>query len=293
MAFIRYLVGIIGRFFRLVLKVKFKKSIYQSMGFYGPFSVNVNERKIILNNDRDGISNDIFYSGIFGNFEGLSLKIWNQLCLNAETSYVFDIGGYSGIYSLVAASASTKINIQTFEPHPGTFNLLMQNISSNTFKNINANNFALGDKDGKIKFYNAVGNHPSGFSSINHRFIEKNADIKICDVKNFSSLLNSTFSDLKISLIKIDIERAELPLLQSVIERILEDRACVLSEILDVEFYEEFDDLFFANNYQSIKIDDLNNSFKKVDRLLGGSKMGDNVLFLPSEFNFNIIEKSL
>ena len=95
------------------------------------------------------------------------------------------------------------------------------------------------------------------------------------------------------SLIKIDIERAELPLLRSVIKRILEDRTCVLSEILDVEFYEEFDDLFFANNYQSIKIDDANNSFVKVDRLLGSSKIGDNVLFLPSEFDFSIIEKSL
>ena len=131
MTFIKYIIGIIGRLLRLAFKVKLKKSTYQSMGFYGPFSVNINQKKINFYNNRDGISNDIFYSGIFGNFEGLSLKIWNQLCLNAEKSYVLDIGGYTGVYSLVAASASTHINIQTFEPHPGTFNLLTQNISLN------------------------------------------------------------------------------------------------------------------------------------------------------------------
>jgi len=293
MTFIKYIIGIIGRLLRLAFKVKLKKSTYQSMGFYGPFSVNINQKKINFYNNRDGISNDIFYSGIFGNFEGLSLKIWNQLCLNAEKSYVLDIGGYTGVYSLVAASASTHINIQTFEPHPGTFNLLTQNICLNSFKNINANNFGLGDIDGKIKFYNAIGNHPSGFSSVNHRFIEENADVKICDVKNLNSLLNSSFSNLKISLIKIDIERAELPVLRSAIDRILEDRTFVLSEILDVEFYEEFDNLFFANNYQSIKINDSNSSYEKVDRLLGTKKTGNNVLFLPPEFNFSKIEQSL
>ena len=68
------------------------------MGFSGPFSIFLNNQKITLNNFRDEISNDIFYSGIFGNYEGYSLKIWNQLSIQTEKSYVLDIGGYSGSF---------------------------------------------------------------------------------------------------------------------------------------------------------------------------------------------------
>ena len=286
--FIKYLAGNFGKFLRNIFHIKLSKDIYKSLGFYGVFSVSLNNTKITFHNFRDEISNDIFYSGIFGNYEGFSLKIWNQLCLEAKKSYVLDIGGYSGVYSLVAASANKKINIQTYEPHPNTFSWLKKNINSNKFKNININNFALSHKDGDLVFYNSKGENPPGFSAINHSFTEKDAGTMRCKAKNVNNLLQKNLTDMKISLIKIDIERAELSLLRLIIKRIVRDKTIILCEILDKDLYPKFDELFAPYGYESILIDDINYQAKRVKNLKGESKVGKNVLFLTSEFNFNL-----
>ena len=263
------------------------------MGFSGPFSIFLNNQKITLNNFRDEISNDIFYSGIFGNYEGYSLKIWNQLSIQTEKSYVLDIGGYSGIFSLVSASANSEISIHSFEPHPDTFKRLKKNISSNIYTNISPHNFALDIKNGDFTFYNSKGTSPSGFSLVNHSHIEKDAGTKICKTKKIDELLEERYKDMRISLIKIDVERAEYPILQSIISRIIQDKSCVLCEILDEEFYEKFDQLFCTNHFQSIVIDDDKHSAFQVKKLAGMSKVGRNILFIPKDFNFKDIQESL
>lgn len=293
MAALKYLAGQFGKFLRNYLRIKIPQNIYKSMGFYGEFIFEVNSTKVTLNNFRDEISNDIFYSGIFGSYEGFSLKLWNHLCLQAEDSIVMDIGAFSGVYSLVAANANSKIDIYSFEPHPITFKMLEKNIQLNNFKNIYLNNYALSDHDGEMKFYNSKGDTPSGFSSVNHRFIEKDAGTKICKARNVSSVLSSELSKKRISLIKIDIERAELPLLKTMIDRIVKDKTIVLSEILDEEFYEDFDKLFYQNGYQSVLIDDDSNKLHLVNRLSNITKVGRNVLFLDPNQDFDLIQKAI
>ena len=290
---LKYLLGQLGQFLRIFLRLKLPKKLYRSMGFSGPFSIFLNNQKIRLNNFRDEISNHIFYSGIFGNYEGYSLKIWNQLSIQTEKSYVLDIGGYSGIFSLVSASANSEISIHSFEPHPDTFKRLKKNISSNIYTNISTHNFALDIKNGDFKFYNSKGTSPSGFSLVNHSHIEKDAGTKICKTKKIDELLEERYKDMRISLIKIDVERAEYPILQSIISRIIQDKSCVLCEILDEEFYEKFDQLFCTNHFQSIVIDDDKHSAFQVKKLAGMSKVGRNILFIPKDFNFKDIQESL
>jgi FkbM family methyltransferase len=285
MAAIKYLLGQFGKFLRNYLRIKIPQNIYKSMGFYGEFIFEANGTEVTLHNFRDEISNDIFYSGIYGNYEGHSLELWNNLCLQAQDSIVMDIGAFSGVYSLVAANANPKIDIYSFEPHPNTFKMLKKNTQSNNFKNIYLNNYALSDYDGEIKFYNSKGDAPSGFSAVNHRFIEKDAGTKICIARDVLSILNSELSMKRISLIKIDIERGELPLLRIMIDRIVKDKTIVLSEILDEEFYEDFDTLFHQNGFQSIKINDSNHSTEIVASLGGTRRIGRNVLFIPAEIN--------
>ena len=98
---------------------------------------------------------------------------------------------------------------------------------------------------------------------------------------------------MRISLIKIDIERAEYPILQSIISRIIQDKSCVLCEILDEEFYDKFDKLFCTNHFQSIVIDDDKHSAFKVKKLAGMTKVGRNILFIPKDLNFKETQESL
>lgn len=290
---IKYLVGQLGKFLRIFFSLKLPKRIYRFMSFNGSFKIFLNNKEIRLNSFRDEISNHIFYSGIFGNYEGYSLKIWNQLSLQAEKSYVLDIGGYSGIYSLVGASANSEISIHAFEPHPDTFKKLKKNIDSNIFANISAHNFALDIKNGDLIFYNSKGTSPSGFSSVNHIYIEKDAGTMICKSKKINDLFEEKYKDMRISLIKIDIERGEYPVLKSIIQRIIQDKSCVLCEILDEESYGKFDELFCTNDFQTIVIDDDKHSAFQVKKLAGMSRVGRNILFTPKDFNFKDIQESL
>lgn len=280
MRFIKHLVGKFGKILRTKFGIIFPYSIYRFLNFSEPFSFEVNNKEIIIHPLCE-VSNHIFYSGIYGNFEGHSLKIWNHLCISLRDSYVFDIGGYSGIYSLVAASANKEIKVHAFEPHPNTFKILQKNISLNSFKNIFINNFAVDLFDGDITFYNSKGHAPSGFSSVNHKFIAKDSGTLVCTAKDIRVLLKNIYSDKKISLMKIDIERAELPILNEIISRILVDNAYVLCEILDEENYKKFDSLFFKNGYRAILIDDINKKAIEVNQLENVKQIGRNILFIP------------
>lgn len=280
MKFIKYLLGEFGKLLRTKFKFNFSQSIYRHLGFNDSFTFQVNDRNICMHS-LCSVSNDIFYSGIYGNYEGHSLRIWNHLCMNLKDSYVFDIGGYSGAYSLVAASANHEVKIHTFEPHPNTFRILKKNIDSNTFDNIYIHNFALSLSDGDITFYNSVGHAPSGFSSINHKYISRDAGTLVCKSKDISRLLDSDYKDKRISLMKLDIERAELPLLQQIISRLINDSTCILCEILDEESYQEFDTLFTLNGYKSIQVDDNNKKAIEVNNLKDAKKIGRNVVFIP------------
>ena len=172
-------ISFIGRILRNVFSIRFPENIYKFLSFNGIFSVQINNQKINFNHFKDEISNHIFYSGIFGNYEGFSIKIWNQLCKKVSRSHVLDIGGFSGVYSLVAASANQNITIHTFEPHPSTYSFLKKNISINRFNNINSYNFALLDSDGIVNFYNSKGTNPPGFTSVKHDFIESGSETNL------------------------------------------------------------------------------------------------------------------
>tara|TARA_B110001450_G_C17548244_1_gene451505 strand:- start:50 stop:964 length:915 start_codon:yes stop_codon:yes gene_type:complete len=280
---LQYMAGVTGRVLREVLKVNLPKSLYSRLYFKGRFTISINNKLITINHFGDTISNDIYYSGIFGNYEGHSLKLWNRLCLSVDESVVMDIGAYSGIYSLVAASANQGIEIHAFEPHPNTFKILTNNIALNSFKNIFLNNYALAEIDGDILFYNSLGKAPSGFSAVNHRNINKNSTTKICNGRDVLKILNTDLKGKRISLIKIDIERAELPLLRIMIDRIIHDRTIVLSEILDEEDFEHFDELFTKNGFYSVKIIDQDHTIKILNSLYGTKREGFNIIFVPSE----------
>ena len=280
---LQYTAAIIGKALRGACKVNLPKSLYSHLYFKGKFTVPINNNFITIDHFGDTISNDIYYSGIFGNYEGHSLMLWNRMCLSLDESIVMDIGAYSGIYSLVAASANQKIEIHAFEPHPNTFKVLKNNIAVNPFENIFLNNFALSDNDGEILFYNSLGNAPSGFSAVNHRNINKNSTTKICNGKDALKILNTDLYGKRISLIKIDIERAELPLLSIMIDRIIHDRTIVLSEILDEEDFEHFDELFAKNGFYAVKINDQDHTIKILNSLKGTKREGFNIIFAPSE----------
>ena len=70
----RQLRGSFGKFLNLIFYRKIPKKIYNFLSFNGFFEFNLDNKKIFFLNSRNAIANDIFYSGIFGNYEGKCQK---------------------------------------------------------------------------------------------------------------------------------------------------------------------------------------------------------------------------
>ena len=49
----------------------------------------------------------------------------------ASARHVFDIGAYSGFYSLLSAAASDSVQVHAFEPYPVVREILLANIQLN------------------------------------------------------------------------------------------------------------------------------------------------------------------
>lgn len=73
----------------------------------------------------------------------------------------FDAGANYGFYSMVAVEIVVGGEVHAFEPSPRTFPYLTRAFTNSDTKNIFLNNVALGDRNGKISFYDGVAGQSS------------------------------------------------------------------------------------------------------------------------------------
>ena len=253
---VRDLLGAIGRVINFLFPFRLPQRIYRHMAFKGTFVFKIEKNTLRFINVREVIANDIFYSGIFGNFEGETLRLWYEISKEVN-GLVLDIGAYSGIYSLVAASANKQSSIIAFEPNPNNFDLLCKNIQINEFSNITSDNRAISNKTGKVVFYNdGRSNVSPGFTLIDHRYVDSGSSSISCAAISFKEYLESNHKEQILSLVKLDIERAELIVLRDGIERIQKDQTIIFCEILDRESIFKIHSLFNKIDYVFININD-------------------------------------
>ena len=283
---VRDLLGVIGRVINFLFPFRLPHRIYQHMGFKGTFVFKIENNKLRFINVREETANHIFYSGVFGNFEGETLRLWYEISKEVN-GLVLDIGAHAGIFSLVAASANKQSSIVAFEPHPANFDLLCKNIQINVFSNITLENLAISNKTGKVVFYNYyVGEKDnSGFTLINHRHVAPESSSISCATISFREYLESNHKEQVLSLVKLDIERAELIVLKDGIERLQKDQTIIFCEILDRESIFPIQSLFNKIDYVFINVND-----KKKRLIYSGTStedlpedLGPNWVILPKQ----------
>jgi FkbM family methyltransferase len=95
----------------------------------------------------DGVALRLFWKG---EFERVSLAIWRRLVLTSDL--VVDVGGHTGIYSIVAGLTNPKAQVHTFEPHEMNFGRLLLNLRANGLRAHNAHNLAASAAAGSVPF---------------------------------------------------------------------------------------------------------------------------------------------
>lgn len=124
---------------------------------------------------------------------------------------VIDAGAHYGFYTILASRlVGNEGNVLAFEPHPHNYKRLLTNLRLNGIKNVKTFNLALGEINGQTKLHLAnSGGHsttPESSSCSFHGYIP----VKVATIDTVMKKLGVQ----KVSLIKIDVEGAELSVMK-------------------------------------------------------------------------------
>jgi len=112
--------------------------------------------------------------------------------------FVIDCGSHIGMSILYTKTLYPDAQVIGFEPAPGTFKLLSENIRQNGLRNVVLYNKAVGNTEGTMKFY--------GDDSLTASLIESR---NVGSVSEVDVVKLSRYIDRPVSFLKLDVEGAE------------------------------------------------------------------------------------
>jgi len=204
--------------------------------------------------------------GTYGEAEAMS---WWFAMLSAAKpgSTVFDVGAYTGLYSLLAASMRPEIKTVAIEASVVTYGRLIQNILMNNFDiRITPSHVAVSDRSGIARLGHAFGplSMASGESLVPNYEIDHSelvAAVTLDDLvlqkpdQYFGSVSSRAMGILPVQHIagmKIDVEGVEFEVLQGATELITRFRPPLIIEILDRQKLERCDAFLKSFGYEEL-----------------------------------------
>lgn len=160
----------------------------------------------------DMLQRYIFY---FGVWEPMVSNVTEQLLRKGDV-YV-DIGANIGYHSLLASNCvGGSGRVVSIEASPTVYSLLSNNIAKNRASNIRLVNVAASDCRKTLDIFAGEGSNIGKTTTIEARGLRKECSVQALPIDEILSLdeLN------RVSLIKIDIEGAELPVLNHLIDNL-------------------------------------------------------------------------
>lgn len=140
---------------------------------------------------------------------------------------VIDVGANIGFYSVIAAGAlqNARNSIHAFEPNPRIFAELERNLARNHFTNTRAHCQAVGDVVSEMTLY--VQENAITYSSLRRTqdFLTNEIRVPVTTLDSYAQQEN-----LKIGLLKMDVEGAELLALRGAREVLQRDHPTLLYE---------------------------------------------------------------
>jgi len=186
-------------------------NIYRYLYFRGKFKVWVGERHFLVNHYGFDIETSIFWQGLTGGWEKISLTAWLDLCKRAKV--IFDVGANTGIYSLAAKAVNPAAQVFSFEPVRRVFEKLAANNQINQY-DIHCEQVAVSNRDGEGVIYDLPTEHIYCVT-LNKNL--HNSDVPAYPVAVTTRRLSTFIEETglpKVDLIKIDVESHEPEVLE-------------------------------------------------------------------------------
>lgn len=180
-------------------------------------------------------------------FEPTSLAIWRRMVMGADL--VIDVGGHTGIYSIVAGLTNSKANVHTFEPNEMNFGRLLLNLRANGLTGKNSHNLAASKSAGTVPFSVKISHYLSAGGSIVSEGQEFTKRVPSAPIDEYVPLTAAKIC------VKIDTEGHEVEVLAGM-PKLLELRPDIILECAFVSAMLETDAYLKAAGYSYFHIDE-------------------------------------
>ena len=105
--------------------------IYSHLHFQGVVNVAAEETAFQMWHHGYQIENEVFWSGLFGRWEGASMRVWVRAARRARV--ILDVGSHTGLYALAAKAVAPLASVAAFEPVERIREKLQANVDLNQF----------------------------------------------------------------------------------------------------------------------------------------------------------------
>ncbi len=154
--------------------------------------------RVLFLNKKDPVISCALALGVYEKFETILFQKEVRIGMT-----VVDIGANIGYYTIIAGDlVGPKGKVFCFEPDSESVEILRKNIEVNKFKNVECINKALSNKEGSIGFFSSIKNRAD------NRIYDP-GDGRIYTEVETTTLDSNIPKDIKIDLIKMDIQGAE------------------------------------------------------------------------------------
>jgi FkbM family methyltransferase len=229
--------------------------IYQHLHFTGIFTVEISKvRSFKIVHHGYQVENELFWRGLYGGWEGVSLTLWTHLCEDAQV--VLDIGANTGVYALVAQTVNPGCRVFAFEPVKRVHDKLVQNVELNHYPTTTVQS-AVSESDGTAVIYDTSSEHT--YSVTVNKNLCEHPELAVStevQTRSLDSFVREYGLD-KVDLIKIDVETHEPEVLRGYAQFLPKHRPCILVEILSDEIGEKVEAIVSDLGYKYFDIDEM------------------------------------
>jgi len=235
--------------------VTLPERVYRHLHFKGVFTIHVDEdHSFRMMHYGYQLENEIFWVGIQGGWEKLSMHLWIELC--KQSSVIFDVGANTGIYALVAKSLNPTAKVYALEPVERVYKKLVDNNELNHF-DVHCLQVAASDFTGKAHIYDIPAEHVYSVSVNKNLNSESVKSIRVeIEPSTLESLIDREHIPM-VDLMKIDVETHEAEVLTGY-KKYLHQQPSLLIEILSDEIGERVEKIISecGCNYLFFNIDE-------------------------------------
>jgi FkbM family methyltransferase len=221
---------------------------------------NKNTQLYLNGNQTCFVSRLLFWEGIQG-YDYPVIKIFSQIVKQSEV--FIDIGANIGYYSILAAALNPKLRALAFEPSPGAFIFLSENIELNHLKNISPYKLALTNTEGKLTFYQhsnpKVKNLQEQLGGSSSLVLDEENKDQFQSIEVDATTLSQFVQKNQINtidIIKIDTEATEHLVIEGGFDVLEKFKPIIICEVLKNKIEKELETIFNRLGYKYFFVTD-------------------------------------